>query len=125
MARKRKRRERQRESRVETTCQSGLSIAATIVLSALLLDVVSTSLVTLGWGVQGAALLLVGFVARDRVLRLSGLTMLLFCIGKLFVYDLRELEALARIFSFVVLGVLLLLVSWVYTRYREQVRHLL
>jgi uncharacterized membrane protein len=87
--------------------------------------VLSTSLVTLAWGIQGAALLLIGFAVRDRVLRLSGLTMLLLCIAKLFVYDLRELEALARIFSFVVLGVLLLAVSWVYTRYRDELRRLL
>jgi uncharacterized membrane protein len=39
--------------------------------------------------------------------------MLLFCILKLFVYDLRDLESLARIISFVALGLVLLAVSWV------------
>jgi uncharacterized membrane protein len=33
-----------------------------------------------------------------------------------FIYDLSELEALPRIMSFVVLGLVLLGVSWAYTR---------
>jgi hypothetical protein len=109
----------------EARCQSGLSVAATVLLAALAVDALNASLVTLTWAALGAALLVSGLLGRDRVLRLSGLTLLLLCIGKLFVYDLRELEALARIFSFVILGILLLAVSWVYTRYREQIRKLL
>ncbi len=59
------------------------------------------------------------------MLRLSGLALLFLCILKLFAYDLQQLEALARILSFVVLGLVLLAVSWVYTTYREQIRKLL
>jgi hypothetical protein len=91
-------------------------------LTALLLDHnISGSMLTVAWGIQGAALLAAGFPLRDRVLRLSGLTLLLFCILKLFVWDLRHLDTLPRIFSFIVLGLLLLVVSWAYTRYRERV----
>jgi predicted membrane protein DUF2339 len=91
-------------------------------LTALLLDYkISGSLLTVVWGIQGVALLAAGFPLRDRVLRLSGLTLLLICIGKLFLWDLRHLDTLPRIFSFIVLGLLLLGVSWIYTRYRERV----
>jgi len=38
---------------------------------------------------------------------------------------LRSLETLPRILSFMALGVILLAVSYVYTRYRERVRRLL
>jgi uncharacterized membrane protein len=48
--------------------------------------------------------------------------MLALCVLKLFVYDLSELEALPRIMSFVVLGLVLLGVSWVYTRVKGGVR---
>ncbi|MES1256970.1 MAG: DUF2339 domain-containing protein [Acidobacteriota bacterium] len=44
---------------------------------------------------------------------------------KLFVYDLRNLETLYRILSFVALGLILLAVSWIYTRFREHIRRLL
>jgi len=69
--------------------------------------------------------MLVGLASRARVLRLSGLALLMACILKLFIYDLNELEALARILSFVVLGLILLGISWTYTRYREQIKRLL
>ena len=58
-------------------------------------------------------------------MRLSGLALLFLCLLKLFIYDLSELEAIARILSFVGLGVVLLAVSWAYTRYQEQIRQLL
>ena len=109
----------------EEMARVGLLVAATVTLSALLMDEAGTRLATLAWALQGAALLVVGFLARERVLRLSGLALLFVCILKLFAYDLQQLEALARIMSFVVLGLVLLAVSWVYTRYREQIRKLL
>ena len=109
----------------EEIVRVAMLIVATVVLSALLKNDVGTRLATLAWGLQGAALLVVGFLARERVLRLSGLALLFLCILKLFAYDLQQLEALARILSFVVLGLVLLAVSWVYTRYHEQIRKLL
>jgi uncharacterized membrane protein len=82
-------------------------------------------LVTLAWGLQGLVLLAVGFPVRERVMRLSGLAVLFACILKLFVSDLAGLEPVARILSFVGLGLFLLGVSWTYTRFKEQIlRHL-
>jgi uncharacterized membrane protein len=77
------------------------------------------------WGLEGIALLLTGFPARERSLRLAGLALFFFCIGKLFLFDLRELETGYRILSFFVLGLLLLGASWVYTRFREQLKQYL
>jgi uncharacterized membrane protein len=74
---------------------------------------------------EGVALLASGFPLRDRVLRLSGLALLLACILKLFVWDLRHLETLPRILSFLVLGLFLVAVSWIYTRFRERVQRYL
>lgn len=71
------------------------------------------------------ALLAAGFPLRDRVLRLTGLAMLAGCIAKLFAWDLRNLDTLPRIFSFIALGALLVGVSWVYTRFRESVQRYL
>jgi hypothetical protein len=101
------------------------SLLATTLLAALLYYQVSGSLRTVAWGVEGVALLVSGFPLRDRVLRLSGLALLLACILKLFVWDLRHLETLSRIFSFLVLGLLLVAVSWIYTRFRDRVQRYL
>ena len=114
-----------RQSAGEEHARLSLLVGATVLLSALLANELGVRLVTLPWALQGALLWVVGFMARERVLRLSGLALLFLCIVKLFAYDLQQLDALARILSFVVLGLLLLAVSWAYTRYREQIRRLL
>jgi hypothetical protein len=101
------------------------SILASLLLGALLFDRVSGSMLTVAWGAQGLALLIAGFPLRDRILRLSGLALLLGCILKLFAYDLRFLDTLPRIFSFLALGLILVAVSWIYTRFRERLERFL
>ncbi len=101
------------------------SLLASALLTVLLFYEVSGRLLTVAWALEGVVLLVAGFPLRERVLRLSGLCLLAACIVKVFAYDLRELEALPRIVSFVVLGVLLLGVSLIYTRFREQLRRYL
>jgi hypothetical protein len=101
------------------------SLLGTVAVTALLFERISGSMLTVAWGTEGLALLAAGFPLRDRVLRLSGLGMLLVCILKLFVYDLRLLDTLPRILSFLVLGAILVAVSWIYTRFRERVERFL
>jgi uncharacterized membrane protein len=79
-------------------------------------------MLTVAWGIEGAVLLGAGFLLRGRELRLQGIALFLICTGKLFFYDLRELHTMPRILSFAVLGAILVAVSWVYTRFRSQVR---
>jgi uncharacterized membrane protein len=101
------------------------SLAGAGLAAALIFHEVSGSVLTVAWGMEGVALLAAGFLLRDRVLRLSGLAMLVACTGKLFFWDLRNLDTLPRIMSFIVLGLLLVAVSWVYTRFRDQVKKML
>jgi hypothetical protein len=101
------------------------SLLASSLATAFLFHEVSGSMLTVAWGMEGAALLAAGFPLRDRTLRLSGLALFLICVGKLFLYDLRELETLYRILSFFVLGVILVAVSWLYTRFRGRIQRYL
>ena len=101
------------------------SLLATLLLGALIFHEVTGSVLTVAWCVEAVALLAAGFALRDRVLRLSGLALFLICTLKLFFWDLRNLETLPRIVSFIVLGLLLVAVSWVYTRFRDQVQRFL
>ena len=101
------------------------SLLATTLATALLFQEVSGSMLTVAWGVEGAVLLAIGFPLRDRTLRLSGMVLFLVCVSKLFLYDLRTLETVPRILSFAVLGAILLGVSWLYTRFREQIQRYL
>lgn len=102
-----------------------MAAIATVLLAAVLERQVQGRLLTIAWGTAAAALLVIGVSLRDRALRLAGLTLFLVCVGKLFVYDLRELDTFSRIVSFIVLGLILLGASWIYTKYREQIRRIL
>ena len=110
---------------VERYARLFYSVMATALLAALLFYEVSGSMLTVAWGLEGIALLIAGFPLSDRVLRISGLTVFLVCVLKLFLWDLRHLETLYRILSFIVLGLMLVSVSWIYTRFREQLQRYL
>ena len=98
---------------------------ASALLALLLFYEISGSLLTVAWGLQAVALLVAGFAIRERVLRLSGLGLFGVCIIKVFTHDLQRLEVMPRIVSFIVLGALLISMSFIYTRYREQMRRFL
>jgi uncharacterized membrane protein len=101
------------------------SLLATGLATALLYREVSGRMLTVAWGIEGAVLLGAGFPLRDRTMRLSGMALFLICLGKLFFYDLRQLQTFDRILSFFVLGVILVSVSWLYTRFRDRIQRYL
>ena len=101
------------------------SALGTLLIMAKLFSEVSGGLLTVSWALESVALLGCGFALRERVLRVEGLALLFACILKVFLYDLRNLETVYRILSFIALGVILLAVSWIYTRFHEHVRRLL
>ena len=105
--------------------RSALALLAIILLSAFLFYEVPARFLTEAWALEGILLLVLGFPLRERVLRLSGLVLLLICILKVFLYDFRELDAIFRILSFIILGLLLLGASLLYTRFRERIRRYL
>ncbi|MCS7273185.1 MAG: DUF2339 domain-containing protein [Fimbriimonadales bacterium] len=74
-------------------------------------------LVSLEWTLLGAALLISGVRVAIRALRLMGLGTLALTVGKLFLYDLSFLEMPYRVFSFAGLGLTLIGVAWLYSRY--------
>jgi len=106
---------------VERYQRGWFSVLATLLVAMFLTNELAGGLLTVGLGVQALALLAAGFPLGDRVLRLSALALFFLCIGKLFLYDLRSLPTLDRIFSFIVLGAIMVGVSWVYTRFRKRI----
>jgi uncharacterized membrane protein len=68
------------------------------------------------WMAYGAMLMVVGFARRSALVRWQALVLIAFTIGKVFVYDVSQLDRGYRILSFIVLGVLLLAISFVYQR---------
>lgn len=73
------------------------------------------------WTVYGGAMLTIGLVKRSRLLRMMALLLLGLTIFKVFLLDLSSLDRIYRIISFIVLGAILLVVSFLYQRYRQRV----
>jgi uncharacterized membrane protein len=113
------------ETGMERHARAFYSLLGATLLAVLLFYEVSGSVLTVAWGVEGVALLVAGFPLNDRVQRLTGMFLFLVCILKLFVYDLRHLETMYRILSFIVLGLMLVGVSWIYTRFRDRIHRYL
>lgn len=100
-------------------------VTGILLLYAHLTDIVSKGSLTLAYAAAAAAILVAGFLLRDRFSRLAALVLFLFCLGKLFFYDFSELDTLSRILSFIGLGLLLISASWAYSRFKDQIRRYL
>jgi uncharacterized membrane protein len=68
------------------------------------------------WMAYGAMLMIVGFWRRSSFVRWQALVLIAATIVKVFVSDFAQLDRGYRIISFIVLGVLLLAISFVYQR---------
>jgi hypothetical protein len=82
-------------------------------------------MVTLSWGVEGLAVFVLALWLGERSFRLTGLGLLLLCVGKILLVDVWRLDPRDRYLTFIVLGAALLLVSFLYTKNRETLRQYL
>jgi len=71
---------------------------------------------SLFWLAYGAALMLFGFKRRSAFVRWQALVLIAVTIGKVFLYDVSELQQGYRILSFIALGAVLMGISYVYHR---------
>ena len=68
------------------------------------------------WMLYAAGLMITGFLRSNAFLRWLALILLGLTVGKVFFYDLSTLERVYRILSFIVLGILLLAISFAYQK---------
>jgi len=94
-------------------------------LTVLLALEMRSGMVTVSWGVEAVAVFVFALWVSQRSFRLTGLGLLLLCVGKIIVVDIWGLTPRDRYLTFIVLGALLLFVSYLYTRYREALRQYL
>jgi len=99
--------------------------AAVSLLTILLALDMRHGMVTVSWGVEGVAVFLLALRLGERSFRLTGLGLLLLCVGKILLVDVWRLNPPDRYLTLIVLGSALLLVSFLYTRHREALRQYL
>jgi hypothetical protein len=84
-----------------------------------------SGMVTVSWGVEGVLIFLLAFALKERSFRLAGLGLLLLCVAKVVALDVWGLQARDRYITFIIVGVALVFVSFLYTRYRDTIRQYL
>lgn len=82
-------------------------------------------LITVSWGIEGVLVFLFALLVSERSYRLSGLALLLLCVGKVVVIDVWGLNSRDRYITFIIMGCALLLVSFLYTRHRDTIKQFL
>ncbi|MBI3670618.1 MAG: DUF2339 domain-containing protein [Acidobacteria bacterium] len=97
----------------------------TVLLTILVSLEVRRSYLTAAWGVEGFAVFALTLPLGERVFRWFSLGLLLLCVARIVTVDVWALDPLGRIFSFLALGAALVLVSYLYARYREFLRRYL
>jgi hypothetical protein len=96
-----------------------------LLLTVLLAVEMRSGMVTVAWAVEAVAVFIFALWVGQRSFRLTGLGLLLLCVGKIVVVDIWGLTPRDRYLTFIVLGTLLLFVSYLYSRYREALRQYL
>jgi uncharacterized membrane protein len=82
-------------------------------------------LITVSWGIEGVLVFLFALMVNERSFRLSGLALLLLCVGKVVIIDVWGLNLTDRYITFIIIGSALILVSFLYTRHRDTIKQYL
>jgi uncharacterized membrane protein len=77
---------------------------------------------TASWSALALGLFTVGMMLRERVYRWLGLGILAFALGRIVIFDVWKLETLYRILSFMALGIVLLVLGFIYNKYQEKIK---
>jgi uncharacterized membrane protein len=75
--------------------------------------------ITMGWVALGVLTFLFALTVKQRSYRLAGLGLLLLGVAKILAWDVWHAPPTQRYLTLIVMGAALLLVSFLYSRYRE------
>ncbi len=101
------------------------SYAGTILAFVLIMIEMKEFWISVGWSILALMIVVSGFALRKKHLRIQGMIIFVVTIFKVFIYDTRNLEIIYRTLSYIILGVILLLVSFIYTKYKENLKQIL
>lgn len=78
--------------------------------------------VSVSWTIYSALVTAIGIIKKIKILRWIGIGLFGIVVFKVFFVDLSFLEGFPRIFSFIILGMLLLGVGFFYNKYKDKIR---
>src|SRR5262249_24578612 len=96
-----------------------------VLLTILLALETSKGSITIAWGFEAVAVVVLGFLLKERVYALSALGFIVLCLGKLILIDLWQLSSGQKYLTMGALGVTAVLFSFLFPRYKHRLRELL
>jgi hypothetical protein len=97
-----------------------------VLLAVLLALKVDPGMITLAWGAQAVVVFVLALVARETSYRRSGLVLLLLSAAKIVFWDVWKMnDASSRYLTLIGIGLLILVVSYLFSRNREALREYL
>ena len=75
--------------------------------------------ISLLWGVYALSLIVFGIWKKNKPIRILAIVLFSATLLKLFAYDIAHLDTISKTLVFFVLGVLLLVISYLYNRFKN------
>jgi Predicted membrane protein (DUF2339) len=99
--------------------------APVMLLTLMLALKMRSGMVTVSWSIEGVLIILLALAVGERSYRLTGFILLLVCFGKIIFHDMWGLGRRDQYLTLIILGIALLLVHFLYVKYRETIRQFL
>ena len=109
-----------RPAQISAIMVGGLSLW--LLLSRWILEQSDEFYLTAGWSALALIFFVAGMALRERMYRWLGLGILACSIGRVVIFDVWKLETLYRILSFMALGIVLLVLGFIYNKYQEKIK---
>lgn len=77
---------------------------------------------TVSWAVLALAVFAAGFALRERMYRWLGLAVLAGAVGRVVLLDVWQLALVYRVLAFMALGVVLIVLGYIYNRWQDKIR---
>jgi hypothetical protein len=71
------------------------------------------------WGIYALLLIIMGISKKKKHLRIAAIVLFAITLIKLFFYDIAQMQTIAKTIVFVSLGILLLIISFLYNKYKH------
>ena len=74
------------------------------------------------WGIYALLMIVLGIWKKKKHLRVGAIIVFALTLIKLFTYDIKDLDTISKTIVFVLLGVLLLIISFLYNKYKQLIK---
>lgn len=77
-------------------------------------------LISVMWVIYCSVLTLIGIFKNFKVFTATGIAVAILAVLRIFIYDLATVSAISKLIAFLTLGIMLMLLSYVYTKYKSE-----